>query len=59
MKPLTILGAKPQFIKTGAVSMAIKRLKAKSEKLWEIIVHIGQYYDKNMSDAGKIKYERL
>jgi UDP-GlcNAc3NAcA epimerase len=46
-KIVTVLGARPQFIKASAVSGAIE----KSGKLKEVVVHTGQHFDKNMSDV--------
>ena len=53
MKIITVLGARPQFIKAGAVS----RVFAKNKNVEEIIVHTGQHYDKNMSDYFFIQLE--
>jgi UDP-GlcNAc3NAcA epimerase len=50
MKIVTILGARPQFIKAGSVSREIKRQREEGRKLEEVIIHTGQHYDANMSD---------
>lgn len=46
MKILTIIGARPQFIKASMVSRAIDS----EVGLQEVIVHTGQHFDANMSD---------
>lgn len=46
MKIVTIIGARPQFIKAAVVSRAI----AKQNTLQEVIIHTGQHFDENMSE---------
>lgn len=46
-KILTVLGARPQFIKASVVSHAIRQTSG----LKEVIVHTGQHFDTNMSDV--------
>ncbi|MDF1723032.1 MAG: UDP-N-acetylglucosamine 2-epimerase (non-hydrolyzing) [Alcanivorax sp.] len=48
MKVLTIIGARPQFIKAAVVSRAFNEHRPDVQ---EIIVHTGQHYDANMSDV--------
>ncbi len=47
MKILTVIGARPQFIKAAPVSRAI----ASQNGLHEVVVHTGQHFDKNMSQV--------
>jgi len=46
MKILTVIGARPQFIKASVVSAAVQ----KSSELQEKIIHTGQHFDANMSN---------
>ncbi|MCH2225496.1 MAG: UDP-N-acetylglucosamine 2-epimerase (non-hydrolyzing) [Crocinitomicaceae bacterium] len=46
-KIITIIGARPQIIKSSAISRAVKN--EFNEQLEEIIVHSGQHYDASMS----------
>ncbi len=46
MKVVTIIGARPQFIKAAVVSRAFKEHRT---EVVETIVHTGQHYDSNMS----------
>lgn len=46
-KIVTVIGARPQFIKASAVSAVL----AASPGLTEVVVHTGQHFDANMSDV--------
>jgi UDP-GlcNAc3NAcA epimerase len=51
MKIVTIIGARPQFIKAAVLSRHIREraARADSAEIEEYIVHTGQHYDRNMS----------
>lgn len=54
-KIITILGARPQFIKAAAVSRAIAAhngaINDSRYTIHEIVIHTGQHFDTNMSDV--------
>ena len=50
MKILTIIGARPQFIKAAAMSQAIRQMNAEGAEIEEKLIHTGQHYDSGMSD---------
>ena len=54
MKIVTVVGARPQFIKAAAVSRVIRN--DYPEKIDEVLVHTGQHYDENMS---KVFFDEL
>lgn len=45
MKIVTVVGARPQFIKAAAVSRVLRK------KHTEVMLHTGQHYDQNMSQV--------
>ncbi|WP_448377632.1 UDP-N-acetyl glucosamine 2-epimerase [Fervidobacterium sp.] len=52
MKIVSVVGARPQFIKAAVVSRALRAV----EGLREVLVHTGQHYDDNMS---RVFFEEL
>ena len=55
---VTVVGARPQFVKAAAVSRAVAAFNAAAaeDRIRERIVHTGQHYDDNMS---KVFFEEL
>jgi len=47
LKILTVVGARPQFIKAAAISRALRE----TDGLDEVMVHTGQHFDADMSDV--------
>ncbi|MGB7575713.1 MAG: UDP-N-acetylglucosamine 2-epimerase, partial [Thermodesulfobacteriota bacterium] len=63
MKIVTIVGARPQFIKAAAIRRAIRKINERSRarlygksRIQEILVHTGQHYDYMMD---KVFFEEL
>jgi UDP-N-acetylglucosamine 2-epimerase len=56
MKIVTIVGARPQFIKAATVSRAIQRAHQTKRHIEEVLVHTGQHYDTLMD---KVFFEEL
>ena len=55
MKILTVVGARPQFIKASVVSREFGMHPSVTEK----IIHTGQHYDDNMSELFFTQMVRL
>lgn len=51
MRVVTIIGARPQFVKAAIVSRAFRNRRDLGHDDQEILVHTGQHYDANMSDV--------
>jgi UDP-GlcNAc3NAcA epimerase len=56
MKIVTIVGARPQFIKAAAVNRAIQEFNKRKRRIEEVLVHTGQHYDYLMD---KVFFEEL
>ena len=50
MKILTVVGARPQFVKAAVISRYLRESRL-SEHIDEVLVHTGQHYDAAMSDV--------
>ena len=51
---MTVVGARPQFVKAAVISRAIARMRAESgvnAAIQELVVHTGQHYDQGMSEV--------
>lgn len=50
MRIITIIGARPQFVKAAVVSHAIRQAASCGMAIEEHLLHTGQHYDHNMSE---------
>lgn len=48
-KIVTIIGARPQIIKSAALTKCVRTTY--SDKIEEVVIHTGQHYDTNLSDV--------
>lgn len=46
---ITIVGARPQFVKAAMLSRAISEANIREPRIEEKLIHTGQHYDENMS----------
>jgi len=52
MRIISVIGARPQFIKASAISRAIREYNKNTiDNISETIIHTGQHFDKNMSNV--------
>src|SRR3989304_3948234 len=53
LKILSVVGARPNFIKVAAICEAINEVNAlaAAKVVDHVLVHTGQHYDSNMSDS--------
>jgi UDP-N-acetylglucosamine 2-epimerase (non-hydrolysing) len=53
LKILSVVGARPNYMKIAAICEAIKGINAlvATEQIHHVLVHTGQHYDSNMSDS--------
>ena len=53
MELVTVVGARPQFVKAAAVTGAVRRWNTSNpeRRIKEIVIHTGQHYDPSLSSA--------
>jgi len=51
MRVLTVIGARPQFIKAAAVGYAMEAARQQGAEIQSILLHTGQHYDARMSQV--------
>ncbi len=56
MRIVTVVGARPQFIKAASIRRAIQKINKRKRRIQEILVHTGQHYDYMMD---KVFFEEL